>query len=165
MIVVMQILQPDVFLSWRNVTNVFKQIFNSDEKLLFLCFEAILIHTLKVLQSSINSFATRHSYLKTTKFQQLRNTQLCGVFLKSFNTILGILGHSLQSNDWHTIVLLRQFSLLICTSSASLTFYLSFKILNFQPSAFFSINLLSTRRNNSAEYCLHGPISGYLSQP
>ena len=26
MIVVMQILQPDVFLSWRNVTNVFKQI-------------------------------------------------------------------------------------------------------------------------------------------
>ena len=26
MIIVMQILQPDVFLSWRNVTNVFKQI-------------------------------------------------------------------------------------------------------------------------------------------
>jgi ABC-type xylose transport system, permease component len=27
MIVVMHFLQPDVFLSWRNVTNVFKQIF------------------------------------------------------------------------------------------------------------------------------------------
>ena len=26
MILVMHILQPDVFLSWRNVTNVFKQI-------------------------------------------------------------------------------------------------------------------------------------------